>query len=71
MDKTYREYAIEHLKQGNLCKAYVDYILGEMAKLEQIEQIMNASSYTENGKVYSYCYDNDTRVKHIREVLNG
>lgn len=41
MDKTYREYAIEHLKQGNLCKGYVDYILGEMAKLKQIEQIVN------------------------------
>lgn len=42
MDKTYREYAIEHLKQGNLCKGYADYILGEMAKLEQIEQILDA-----------------------------
>jgi hypothetical protein len=38
---TYRECAIEHLKQGNLCKAYTDYILGEMAKLEQIEQIVD------------------------------
>lgn len=26
MDKTYRESATEHLKQGNLCKAYADYI---------------------------------------------
>lgn len=42
MDKTYREYAIEHLKQGNLCKGYIDYILGEMAKLEQVEGIVNA-----------------------------
>ena len=42
MDKTYREYAIEHLKQGNLCKGYVDYILGEMTKLEQTELIVNA-----------------------------
>lgn len=41
MDKTYRECAIEHLKQGNLCKGYVDYILDEMAKLENIEQIVN------------------------------
>ena len=41
MDKTYREDAIEYLKQGNLCKGYVDYILGEMAKLKQIEQIVN------------------------------
>lgn len=40
--KTYRELAIEYLKQGNLCKGYVDYILGEMAKLEQIEKIVDA-----------------------------
>lgn len=25
MDKTFRECAIEHLKQGNLCKGYIDY----------------------------------------------
>lgn len=37
---TYREYAIEYLKQGNLCKGYIDYILDEMDKLEQIEQIV-------------------------------
>lgn len=42
MKKTYRQSAIEHLKQGNLCKGYVNYILGEMAKIEQIEQIIDA-----------------------------
>lgn len=41
MDKTYRECATEHLKQGNLCKAYTDYILGEMTKLEQIKKIVD------------------------------
>lgn len=40
MSKTYRECAIEHLKQGNLCKGYVDYIVGEVEKLEKIEQIV-------------------------------
>lgn len=40
MSKTYRECAIEHLKQVNLCKGYVDYILGEVEKLEKIEQIV-------------------------------
>lgn len=38
---TYRECAIEHLKQGNLCKGYIDYFLSEMEKLEKIEQIVD------------------------------
>lgn len=42
MDKTYREYAIEGLKQSDLCKGYIDYILDELAKLEQVEQIVTA-----------------------------
>ena len=41
MGKTYRECAIEHLKQGNLCKGYVDYIVGEVEKLQKIEQIVS------------------------------
>lgn len=41
MSKTYRECAIEHLKQRNLCKGYIDYIVGEVEKLEKIEQIVN------------------------------
>ena len=40
-NRNYRECAIEHLKQGNLCKGYIDYILGEMDKLEKIEQIVS------------------------------
>lgn len=42
MSKTYRECAIEHLKQRNLCKGYIDYILGEMDKLEKVEQIIDS-----------------------------
>jgi hypothetical protein len=45
-NRNYRECAIEHLKQGNLCKGYVDYILGEMEKLEKIRQIVSAFSNT-------------------------
>ena len=41
MSRTYRECAIEHLKQGNLCKGYVNYIVGEVEKLEKIEQIID------------------------------
>ena len=63
MNKTYREYAIEHLKQGNLCKGYVDYIVGEVEKLEKIEQIVKRTEGTLG-------LDNYT-VQQIREVLNG
>lgn len=38
-------------------------------KYQKIQEILNSASYTENGTVYSYTYDEDTRVKHIREVL--
>lgn len=61
MSKTYRECAIEHLKQGNLCKGYVDYIIGEVEKLEKIEQIMNEYR---NGNDMEYDY-----LAKIREVL--
>lgn len=64
MDKTYREYAIEHLKQGNLCKGYVDYIVGEVEKLEKIEQIYRQwSEIGDNADCWAF--------KEIREVLNG
>lgn len=62
MSKTYRECAIEHLKQGNLCKGYIDYILGEIDKLEKIEQIVNSRDGF-------YLYDNLPPFQKIREVL--
>lgn len=40
-----------------------------MRKYQKITKILNSASYTENGTVYSYTYDEDTRVKHIREVI--
>ena len=63
MSKKYRECAIEHLKQGNLCKGYVDYIVGEVKKLEKIEQIINEYN---NGDDMEYEY-----LDKIRGVLNG
>ena len=62
MSKTYRECAIEHLKQGNLCKGYVDYIVGEVEKLQKIEQIVNSRDGF-------YLYDNLPPFQQIREVL--
>lgn len=41
-----------------------------MRKYQKITKILNSASYTENGTVYSYTYDEDTRVRHIREVIN-
>ena len=64
MDKTYREYAIEHLKQGNLCKGYTDYILCEMAKLEQVEQIVNSRDGF-------FLYNNLPAFQQIKEVLEN
>lgn len=61
MSKTYRECAIEHLKQGNLCKGYIDYILGEIDKLEKIKQIINEYN---NGDDMEYEY-----LDKIRGVL--
>lgn len=63
MDKTFRECAIEHLKQGNLCKAYAEYILGEMAKLEQIEQILDAWNNDASHSFRDMC--------NINEILKG
>lgn len=40
-----------------------------MRKYQKIVEILNSASYTENGTVYSYTYDEDSRVKHIREVV--
>ena len=68
MSKTYREYAIEHLKQGNLCKGYVDYILGEMAKLEKIEQIVDAYT-TDNPR--EPMYDTEDYMNSIIEAIGN
>lgn len=38
-------------------------------KYQKIQKILNSASYTENGTVYSYTYDENTRIKHIREVI--
>ena len=40
-----------------------------ICKYQKVTKILNSASYTENGTVYSYTYDEDTRVKHIREVI--
>ena len=43
--------------------------ISTMRKYQKIVKILNSASYTENETVYSYTYDEDTRVRHIREVI--
>ena len=40
-----------------------------MRKYQKIQEILNSTSYTENNTAYYYTYDEDSRVKHIREVV--
>lgn len=61
MEKTFRQFAIDYIKNRRLCKGYVDYIVSSLNKLEQIEQIINESN------IY---YPLET-VEQIREVING
>ena len=57
--------AIREEIYGNYYKQIADI----MRKYQKIQEILNSASYTENGTVYSYTYDEDSRVKHIREVV--
>ena len=38
-------------------------------KLEKIKEILESSSYEEDGKTYSYLHDADTKLKHLSEVV--
>ena len=38
---SYRELAIQHLKDNTLCRGYIDYLVGEMNKLEEIKKVIN------------------------------
>ena len=43
----------------------------KVEKLEKIKQIMNATEYIENDITYSYCYNQERKVKEIKEVLES
>ena len=58
----------EH-ERRQLINQSCDYAIDCIEKLEQIKKILDAPSYVENGITYSYCYDSDTKLKHIREVV--
>lgn len=42
-----------------------------LKQLNEIKRILDAPSYKENGVTYSYCYDSETKLKHIREVIKN
>lgn len=62
MDKTYREYAIDYIKNRQLCKGYVDYIVAQLNKMEKIEQIIDSRDGF-------YLYDNLPPFQQIKKVL--
>lgn len=40
MEKTFRQCAIDYIKNRHFCKGYVDYIVAQLNKLDKIEQII-------------------------------
>ncbi len=47
----------------------IETALDTIHKYQKIVEILNSASYKEDGKTYSYTYDEDSRVKHIRQVV--
>ncbi len=66
MKKTFRQYAIDYIQNRHLCKGYVDYIVAQLNKLEQIESIVDAY-VTDNPK--EPMYDTEDYMNSIKEVL--
>lgn len=58
----WEEYKNEHIEA-------LDIAIEAMKKYQKIQEILNSAGYVENGTVYSYTYDEDSRVKHIRKVV--
>lgn len=49
----------------------IDTALDAACKYQKIQKILKKSSYKRGGKSYSYTYDEGTRVKHIRKVMEN
>lgn len=48
----------------------IDMGTDALEKIEKIEQILQSSSFEENGKIYSYAYTPEMKVKLIAKVIN-
>ena len=67
----------EHIAQLKNLKSFhngsygasINFAIDTMRKYQKIQEILNSAGYIKNGTVYSYTYDEDSRVKHIREVI--
>lgn len=59
----YKEYGFILQKHGRNKATSI------MRKYQKIQEILNSASYVENGTVYSYTYNEDSRVKHIRQIV--
>ena len=65
---TYKNACIMYLKQNMECVSYRDYIIEQLNKLEQIENIVDAY-ITDNPR--EPMYDTEDYMQSIREVLES
>lgn len=63
-DNTYREACIDYVKETMRCISYSDYVVAELQKLEQIEQIIEDHDNDSMPEDYWY-------IDKIREVFNN
>ena len=64
MEKTFRQCAIDYIKNRHLCKGYVDYIVSQLDKLDKIEEIVNRELIA--GKHdYQSCYQTFFEIADI------
>ena len=65
---TYKNACIMYLEQNMECVSYRNYIINQLNKLEQIENIVDAYT-TDNPR--EPIYDTEDYINSIKEVLNG
>ena len=69
MDYYNRSFAIGDTASDRQHNDILEMTISIMRKYQKIQEILNSAGYIKNGTVYSYTYDEDSRVKHIREVI--
>lgn len=64
---TYKDCCVEYVKQNMECVNYRDYIIKQLNKLEQIENIVDAY-VTDNPR--EPMYDTEDYMESIKGVIN-